>query len=101
MACDICGKTGVSLQPLRLSYQTAEIKDVCGECVSVIDKRLDCLQTMTGKIQAVLLQRFMGNMRRQPPDLRKHLEWALRHVHYSQHTSKDYRAALAALEQSK
>lgn len=60
MACDICGKTGTPLSDLREIYQTDDIKSICHDCEKVVNKQLDSIQSMTGRLQRVLLKRFMG-----------------------------------------
>ena len=59
MACDICGKVGVPLNPLRDIYQTKDIHDMCNDCEKVINKQLSVLQSSTAKTQQALLKRFM------------------------------------------
>ena len=60
MACDICGKTGAPLSDLREIYQTDEIKVMCPDCETVVNKQLNSIQSMTGRLQRALLKRFMG-----------------------------------------
>ena len=60
MACDICGKTGTPLSDLRGIYQTDDIKAICPDCEKVVNKQLDSIQSMTGRLQRALLKRFMG-----------------------------------------
>ena len=60
MACDICGKTGTSLNSLREIYQTSDIKAICPDCEKVVNKQLNSIQSMTGRMGRVLLKRFMG-----------------------------------------
>ena len=60
MACDICGKTGTSLSDLREIYQTDDIKSICPDSETGVNKQLNSLQTMTGRLQCVLPKRFMG-----------------------------------------
>jgi len=60
MACDICGKTGTSLSDLREIYQTDDIKSICPDCEKVVNKQLNSIQSVTGRLQCVLLKRFMG-----------------------------------------
>ena len=37
MACDLCGKKGVSLYHFADSFQTPEVKDVCHDCMMELD----------------------------------------------------------------
>ena len=60
MACDICGKTGTPLSDLREIYQTDDIKAICHDCEKVVNKQLNSIQSMTGRLQRALLKRFMG-----------------------------------------
>jgi hypothetical protein len=60
MACDICGKTGTPLSDLREIYQTDDIKSICHDCEKVVNKQLGSIQSMTGRLQRVLLKRFIG-----------------------------------------
>lgn len=59
MSCDCCGKVGANATKLLDIYKTNDIQDICDECAAVIDKQLRKLQTITGRIQNVLLKRFM------------------------------------------
>lgn len=81
MACDICGKTGTSLVPLRDIYKTDEIQVMCPECEKIVDKQLNRIQESHGQGQRSLLKRFMSILKnkfqsvsQQPPttDLMKH-----------------------------
>ena len=63
MACDICGKGGVYLEPLREEYQTEEIKDLCPECLRVVDNHRDKVVKMQRKMTQSLVKRFMGVLR--------------------------------------
>jgi len=63
MACDICGKTGTPLADLLESYQTDDIKAICPECESIVNKKRGKLQSMVFNMLAVLLKRFMVEKR--------------------------------------
>lgn len=60
MACDICGKIGTPLNDLREIYQTDVIKSICPDCEKVVNKQLDSIQSMTGRMSCALLKRFMS-----------------------------------------
>lgn len=60
MACDICGKTCTPLNDLHGIYQTDAIKAICPDCEKVVNKHLNSIQSMTGRLQRALLKRFMG-----------------------------------------
>lgn len=63
MACDICGKTGTTLNDLRGIYQTEHIKAICPECEQVVNKKLSAIQIMLGLQQRDLLKRFLQMLR--------------------------------------
>lgn len=64
MACDICGKTGESLNSLLSFYQTEKIKDICSECLSKVNSHLYELKAMSNKMNESFLRRFMENWKR-------------------------------------
>lgn len=59
MACDICGKVGTTLTPLRDIYQTDDIKDICPDCEKIVNAQLNKIQASHGQAQRSLLKRFM------------------------------------------
>jgi lipoate-protein ligase B len=59
MACDICGKRGVSLESLRDVYKTAEVQDVCSSCASEIDKAMGRVRSL----HVPMILRFIENLR--------------------------------------
>lgn len=63
MACDICGKTGVQLEPLLEPYQTKQIKDICPDCSRIVGNKNSALMTLMQKMRAALLVRFMRERR--------------------------------------
>lgn len=66
MACDICGSNKQTLESLRDIYATDHIKQVCPDCVSVINKQLSKIQSATTNIQKSLLMRFMEVLKGEP-----------------------------------
>ncbi len=63
MACDVCGKTGTTLNFLLDSYQTEDIKAICPECEVVINKHKWALQNTTSRILSCWLKRFIRNLK--------------------------------------
>lgn len=63
MACDICGKTGTSLNDLLDGYKTDEIKAICPECETTINKQLGKIRDVTHNIMRTLLKRFMRRLK--------------------------------------
>lgn len=61
MACDICGKVGVSLVPLNTDYQTDAIKDICGTCESEVNTQLWKIRTLNHGFLRRWLIKFMEN----------------------------------------
>ena len=61
MACDICGRTGTTLQLLHSYYQTETIKEVCSDCLSKVNQHLWELRRMSDKMNENFLKRFMDN----------------------------------------
>lgn len=59
MACDICGKPGTRLVELLSSYQTAEVKEICPDCETVINKQSYRLTSFIANIKITLLKRFI------------------------------------------
>lgn len=59
MACDICGKTGTSLNDLLTVYQVDGIKAVCPECEKVLNDRLSKLRRLTTSICTEWFKRFI------------------------------------------
>jgi hypothetical protein len=64
MACDICGKTGVQLEDLMEQYQTKDIKQICSDCSSDVNKHLDKLRSMTFGIMRTWLKKYMANKKK-------------------------------------
>jgi protein-arginine kinase activator protein McsA len=63
MACDICGRTGISLEDVQTFYQTNDIKQICSNCAKDINKHLGKIRTMNIKITEHWLKRFMTSMK--------------------------------------
>lgn len=64
MACDICGKSGVHLVDLLPSYQTRDVKSICLDCETVVNRRHGQLFSMVMNIKTTLLKRFIAQRRR-------------------------------------
>lgn len=62
MACDICNKKGTTLTNLRDCYQTEEIKSICPECESVVNKQQEKIMSVTWKINMQWMKEFMTNL---------------------------------------
>lgn len=65
MACDICGKNGTQLVDLLGQYQTDDIKAICPECESIVNKKNSSLLSMVLNIKQVLLKRFLAERKEQ------------------------------------
>lgn len=63
MACDLCGKVGVSLNPLNEPYKTEKVADICRGCEKLVNDQLWKIKVATTKVQAGLLKRFIANLR--------------------------------------
>jgi hypothetical protein len=63
MACDMCGKVGVSLNSLLESYQTDDIKDICPTCEKEVNKQLSKLRSWTMKFTRNKLKEYMTNIK--------------------------------------
>jgi hypothetical protein len=61
MACDICGKTGVSLENLNDQYQTSDIKSICSECSLIVNDKLWKIRKLSMNIVERSLISFMVN----------------------------------------
>ena len=61
MACDICGKTGTTLEDLLDQYQTDDIKQICPECANDVNAHLRKLRKVTNQMNRIWLKRFMRN----------------------------------------
>jgi hypothetical protein len=59
MACDICGKKGVRLEEIREIYKTADVQDICDECMGIINKQLSKIRSSCVNAQTSLLKQFM------------------------------------------
>lgn len=59
MACDICGANDKTLVDLRDEYKTKDIKQICPECESVVNKHLWKVRKVTDNILGDLMRRFM------------------------------------------
>jgi len=62
MACDICNKKGTPLVAIRDCYQTSDIKNICPECESVVNKQHSKISSATWKINIAWMKEFMTNM---------------------------------------
>lgn len=60
MACDLCGKTGTTLEDLRPQYQTQTVKALCPECIRLINKHLDKARTLGLNIAEELVRARLG-----------------------------------------
>lgn len=63
MACDICGKTGTSLNNLRDCFQTKDIKSICRDCENIVNPTRDKIWMMANQMHMTLLQRFITEMK--------------------------------------
>ena len=59
MACDICGNNSKPLTDLREIYQTREIKQICTDCETVVNKKNSELLTFVLKLRSSWLKKFM------------------------------------------
>ena len=59
MACDICGNNSKRLTDLREIYQTSEIKQICTDCETVVNKKNSELLTFVLKLRSSWLKKFM------------------------------------------
>ena len=64
MACDMCGKTGVSLEQLKSEYQTDKISDLCSDCIRLTNKHLWEVRKLSAKFNQNAIQRFMAEFRK-------------------------------------
>jgi hypothetical protein len=62
MACDICRNNTKSLTDLREIYQTDAVKQVCPDCVKVLDTELSRIQTAAVKIQIGWFKNLIATM---------------------------------------
>jgi len=63
MSCDICGKNGVYLDVLREEYQTEEIKDLCPDCMQIVNDHLWKIKKIQIKMTQSLLKQFLSLLR--------------------------------------
>ena len=61
MACDICGKTGCSLDNLTDQYKTEKIQSICGDCSIEVNNHLWDLRKLSMGFVSRSLVRFMEN----------------------------------------
>ena len=59
MACDICGNNSKPLTDLREIYQTREIKQICTDCETVVNKKNSELLTFVLKLRSSWLKKYM------------------------------------------
>lgn len=59
MACDICGKTGTSLNDLLTQYQTEGIKSICPKCETAVNKKHQKLLDFALQMKGDLFKRFI------------------------------------------
>lgn len=64
MACDICGKTGTPLADLLAAYSTDDIKQICPDCESVVNRKNGALLSLVLNIKTDLLKRFIREKKR-------------------------------------
>ena len=64
MACDICGKTGVTLETLRTEYQTKDICDICSKCLLEVNSELYRFKQLSRHRDCIYLKAHMLGMRR-------------------------------------
>ncbi len=65
MACDMCAKTGSSLQSLKAEYETDVIKQLCPECASLVNGQIWKIRKMNDGIMITTMRRFMSNRKNQ------------------------------------
>jgi len=68
MACDICGKTGTTLDDLIEQYKTDKIEQLCPGCMKQVNDHLWKLRAMSNKMNTTWLKSFMQNTRKKLQD---------------------------------
>ena len=61
--CDICGEEKVSVHDLRQAYCTEDINRACDSCLSKLNKQLDKIRGVTGKILVTWMKDFIQNIK--------------------------------------
>lgn len=67
MYCDVCGKKCTGLTDLVSEYQTEEVKEVCHDCLAVLNKELDKIRKATRKIHFGWIKNIINNLRMVKP----------------------------------
>ena len=63
MSCDMCGKKGEELSPIRDEYKTKDVKHVCSNCCTVMDNQLSKLRKVNRNILESCMRSFADNFR--------------------------------------
>lgn len=61
MACDMCGKKGVELEPLKDKYKTKDIQNICEECLKLVNNKAQKMRVVADGMVMTLVKRFMTN----------------------------------------
>lgn len=59
MACDLCGKTGTPLADLRHQYATQDIRVICPDCETVVNRHLHKMKTVSDNMVQTLFKRYL------------------------------------------
>lgn len=66
MACDLCGKKGVSLSTLKDIYKTKDVAEVCDACETIINKKLRKVQDFAFDLIPKLLKQYFKVYKPEP-----------------------------------
>jgi hypothetical protein len=59
MACDLCGKTGVSLNTMRDCYKVEGVESICGGCETIVNRKLFKMREVADGMVRTLFKRFL------------------------------------------
>lgn len=65
MACDICNKKGAPLEVLRDEYSTDEIKDLCSDCVILVNCQMTKIRKLNHGFLKIMIAKFMSEKKQE------------------------------------
>lgn len=62
MACDLCGKAHVELEPVNEIFRTDDVQMICPSCATMANKQISKIRQSTSVLMRNLVKEYMSNL---------------------------------------